>query len=80
MVSQVDLEATTGKVPVSGTGQGAAHRGFGNDGIRFGHFHIVGPAQNLLCESTEDAIAVNLGRRPKYLAFEGEEIRTPARD
>ena len=75
---RIDLEATTGKIPVSGTGQGDPHRGFGNDGIRFGHFHIVGPAQNLLYESSADAIAVQLGRRPKYLTFQGEKIETPA--
>ncbi len=78
VVSRIDLEATTGKIPVSGTGQGDPHRGFGNDGIRFGHFHIVGPAQNLLYESTADAIAIGLGRRPKYLHFEGENLKTPA--
>ncbi len=78
VVTRIDLEATTGKIPVSGTGQGDPHRGFGNDGIRFGHFHIVGPAQNLLYESSADAIAVQLGRRPKYLTFDGERIETPA--
>lgn len=77
VVSRIDLEATTGKIPVSGTGQGDPHRGRGNDGIRFGHFHIVGPAQNLLYESTADAIAVQLGRRPKYLKFVGHGIETP---
>jgi glutamate synthase domain-containing protein 2/FAD/FMN-containing dehydrogenase/glutamate synthase domain-containing protein 3/ferredoxin len=77
-VTRIDLEATTGKIPVSGTGQGDPHRGSGNDGIRFGHFHIVGPAQNLLYESTEDAIAIHLGRRPKYLKFDGGKIDTPA--
>jgi glutamate synthase domain-containing protein 2/FAD/FMN-containing dehydrogenase/glutamate synthase domain-containing protein 3/ferredoxin len=78
VISRIDLEATTGKIPVSGTGQGDPHRGSGNDGIRFGHFHIVGPAQNLLYESSADAIAVQLGHRPKYLKFNGEEIETPA--
>jgi glutamate synthase domain-containing protein 2/FAD/FMN-containing dehydrogenase/glutamate synthase domain-containing protein 3/ferredoxin/glutamate synthase domain-containing protein 1 len=77
VVTSIDLEATTGKIPVSGTGQGDPHRGSGNDGIRFGHFHIVGPAQNLLYESTEDAIAIGLGKRPKYLTFRGEDIETP---
>ncbi|NWG01509.1 MAG: FAD-binding protein [Syntrophaceae bacterium] len=77
VVTHIDLEATTGKIPVSGTGQGDPHRGLGNDGIRFGHFHIVGPAQNLLYESTEDAIAIQLGQRPKYLTFHGERIQTP---
>ena len=77
VVTSIDLEATTGKIPVSGTGQGDRHRGSGNDGIRFGHFHIVGPAQNLLYESTEDAIAIGLGKRPKYLTFRGEDIETP---
>lgn len=77
VISRIDLEATTGKIPVSGTGQGDPHRGSGNDSIRFGHFHIVGPAQNLLYESTEDAIAVQLGKRPKYLKFNGEKIETP---
>jgi glutamate synthase domain-containing protein 2/glutamate synthase domain-containing protein 3/ferredoxin len=77
VVTPIDLEATTGKIPVSGTGQGDRHRGSGNDGIRFGHFHIVGPAQNLLYESTEDAIAIGLGKRPKYLTFRGEDIETP---
>ncbi len=67
VISRIDLEATTGKIPVSGTGQGDPHRGSGNDGIRFGHFHIVGPAQNLLYESSADAIAVQLGQRSKYL-------------
>ncbi len=76
-VTRIDLEATTGRIPVSGTGQGDPHRGSGNDGIRFGHFHIVGPAQNLLYESTEDAISIQLGRKPKYLQFAGEEIETP---
>ncbi len=76
-VTRIDLEATTGKIPVSGTGQGDPHRGSGNDGIRFGHFHIVGPAQNLLYESTEDAIAIQLGKRPKYLKFNGKKIETP---
>jgi glutamate synthase domain-containing protein 2/FAD/FMN-containing dehydrogenase/glutamate synthase domain-containing protein 3/ferredoxin len=78
VVTRIDLEATTGKIPVSGTGQGDPHRGSGNDGIRFGHFHIVGPAQNLLYESSADAIAVQLGRRPKYLMFNGVRIKTPA--
>ncbi|MFB3884196.1 MAG: glutamate synthase-related protein [Thermodesulfobacteriota bacterium] len=78
VVTRIDLEATTGKIPVSGTGQGDPHRGFGNDGIRFGHFHIVGPAQNLLYESSADAIVVQLGRRPKFLSFDGEWIETPA--
>ncbi|OGP60153.1 MAG: hypothetical protein A2162_02860, partial [Deltaproteobacteria bacterium RBG_13_52_11b] len=76
VVSRIDLEATTGKIPVSGTGQGDPHRGLGNDGIRFGHFHIVGPAQNLLYESSEDAIAVQLGRRPKYLSFHDGKLET----
>jgi glutamate synthase domain-containing protein 2/ferredoxin len=78
VISRVDLEATTGKIPVSGTGQGDPHRGSGNDGIRFGHFHIVGPAQNLLYESSADAIAIQLGQRPKYLTFNGERLETPA--
>ncbi len=78
VVSRIDLEATTGKIPVSGTGQGDPHRGSGNDGIRFGHFHIVGPAQNLLYESSADAISVQLGQRSKYLTFHGEKIETAA--
>jgi glutamate synthase domain-containing protein 2/FAD/FMN-containing dehydrogenase/glutamate synthase domain-containing protein 3/ferredoxin len=78
VVTHLDLEATTGKIPVSGTGQGDPHRGSGNDGIRFGHFHIVGPAQNLLYESTEDAIAIGLGGRPKYLAFREDHLETPS--
>jgi glutamate synthase domain-containing protein 2/FAD/FMN-containing dehydrogenase/glutamate synthase domain-containing protein 3/ferredoxin/glutamate synthase domain-containing protein 1 len=78
VITHIDLEATTGKIPVSGTGQGDPHRGFGNDGIRFGHFHIVGPAQNLLYESSADAIAVQLGQRPKYLTFNQDKIDTPA--
>jgi glutamate synthase domain-containing protein 2/FAD/FMN-containing dehydrogenase/glutamate synthase domain-containing protein 3/ferredoxin len=77
VISRIDLEATTGKIPVSGTGQGDPHRGSGNDGIRFGHFHIVGPAQNLLYESSEDAIAIQLGGRSKYLKFNGDGIETP---
>jgi glutamate synthase domain-containing protein 2/FAD/FMN-containing dehydrogenase/glutamate synthase domain-containing protein 3/ferredoxin len=77
VITRIDLEATTGKIPVSGTGQGDPHRGSGNDGIRFGHFHIVGPAQNLLYESSADAIAIQLGRRSKYLKFNGEGIETP---
>ena len=77
VITRIDLEATTGKIPVSGTGQGDPHRGSGNDGIRFGHFHIVGPAQNLLYESSADAIAIQLGQRSKYLKFNGEEIETP---
>ncbi|MDO9122879.1 MAG: glutamate synthase-related protein, partial [Deltaproteobacteria bacterium] len=78
VITRIDLEATTGKIPVSGTGQGDPHRGSGNDSIRFGHFHIVGPAQNLLYESSEDAIAIQLGQRPKFLAFNQEKIETPA--
>jgi glutamate synthase domain-containing protein 2/FAD/FMN-containing dehydrogenase/ferredoxin/glutamate synthase domain-containing protein 1/glutamate synthase domain-containing protein 3 len=78
VISRIDLEATTGKIPVSGTGQGDPHRGSGNDGIRFGHFHIVGPAQNLLYESSADAIAIQLGQRPKYLTFRGERLETSA--
>jgi glutamate synthase domain-containing protein 2/FAD/FMN-containing dehydrogenase/glutamate synthase domain-containing protein 3/ferredoxin/glutamate synthase domain-containing protein 1 len=78
VITRIDLEATTGKIPVSGTGQGDPHRGSGNDGIRFGHFHIVGPAQNLLYESSADAIVVQLGQRPKYLTFNGHGIETPA--
>jgi glutamate synthase domain-containing protein 2/FAD/FMN-containing dehydrogenase/glutamate synthase domain-containing protein 3/ferredoxin len=78
VIARIDLEATTGKIPISGTGQGDPHRGSGNDGIRFGHFHIVGPAQNLLYESSADAIAIQLGQRPKYLKFNGEGIVTPA--
>ena len=77
VITRIDLEATTGKIPVSGTGQGDPHRGSGNDGIRFGHFHIVGPAQNLLYESSADAIAIQLGQRSKYLKFNGEGIETP---
>jgi glutamate synthase domain-containing protein 2/glutamate synthase domain-containing protein 3/ferredoxin len=76
VISRIDLEATTGKIPVSGTGQGDPHRGSGNDGIRFGHFHIVGPAQNLLYESSADAIAIQIGQRSKYLKFNGEGIET----
>jgi ferredoxin len=76
VISRIDLEATTGKIPVSGTGQGDPHRGSGNDGIRFGHFHIVGPAQNLLYESSSDAIAIQLGQRPKFLSFDGDQIET----
>jgi glutamate synthase domain-containing protein 2/FAD/FMN-containing dehydrogenase/ferredoxin len=78
VITRIDLEATTGKIPVSGTGQGDPHRGSGNDGIRFGHFHIVGPAQNLLYESSADAIAIQLGQRPKYLKFHQERIETTA--
>ena len=78
VITRIDLEATTGKIPVSGTGQGDPHRGSGNDGIRFGHFHIVGPAQNLLYESTADAIGVQLGRRAKVLTFDDGKILTPA--
>ena len=78
VITHIDLEATTGKIPVSGTGQGDPHRGSGNDSIRFGHFHIIGPAQNLLYESSADAIAIQLGRRPKFLAFNQEKIETPA--
>jgi glutamate synthase domain-containing protein 2/FAD/FMN-containing dehydrogenase/glutamate synthase domain-containing protein 3/glutamate synthase domain-containing protein 1/ferredoxin len=78
VITRIDLEATTGKIPVSGTGQGDPHRGFGNDGIRFGHFHIVGPAQNLLYESSADAIAIQLGQRSKYLKFNGRGLETPS--
>ncbi len=76
-VTHIDLEATMGKIPVSGTGQGDPHRGYGNDGIRFGHFHIVGPAQNLLYESSADAVSVQLGRKPKFLKFLDDRIETP---
>ncbi len=79
VITRIDLEATTGKIPVSGTGQGDPHRGFGNDGIRFGHFHIVGPAQNLLYESSADAIAIQLGPAPQVSDISTKrEIETPA--
>ena len=78
VISRIDLEATTGKIPVSGTGQGDPHRGFGNDGIRFGHFHIVGPAQNLLYESSADAIAIQLGQQTQVSHLQGREAGDPA--
>ena len=64
VITRIDLEATTGKIPVSGTGQGDPHRGSGNDGIRFGHFHIVGPAQNLLYEAPRTRSSSNSARDP----------------
>ena len=77
VITRIDLEATTGKIPVSGTGQGDPHRGSGNDGIRFGHFHIVGPAQNLLYESSADAIAVQLGQPAQVSDVQRRRDRNP---
>ena len=73
ILMEIDKEASTGQIPVSGMGQGDKHRGIGFDAERFSHFHIVGPAQNRLHEGDPDEeLSVILGRRYRYCRFDNE--------
>ncbi|NOX37835.1 MAG: FAD-binding protein [Calditrichaeota bacterium] len=71
ILMEIDKEASTGQIPVSGMGQGDRHMGIGFDAERFSHFHIVGPAQNRLHEGDPDEeLSVTLGRRYRYCRFD----------
>ncbi len=73
IIMEIDKEASTGQIPVSGMGQGDKHRGIGFDAERFSHFHIVGPAQNRLHEGDPDEeLSVTLGKRHRYCTFDAE--------
>ncbi len=72
IIMEIDKEASTGQIPVSGMGQGDRHMGIGFDAERFSHFHIVGPAQNRLHEGDPDEeLAVILGKREDFCKFDG---------
>ncbi len=74
ILMEIDKEASTGQIPVSGMGQGDRHMGIGFDAERFSHFHIVGPAQNRLHEGDPDEeLSVILGKRHRYCRFDAEE-------
>ncbi|MFZ5517618.1 MAG: glutamate synthase-related protein [Candidatus Zhuqueibacterota bacterium] len=71
IIMEIDKEASTGKIPVSGSGQGDRHMGIGFDAERFAHFHIVGPAQNRLHEGDPaEELAVILGKREDFCKFD----------
>jgi glutamate synthase domain-containing protein 2/FAD/FMN-containing dehydrogenase/glutamate synthase domain-containing protein 3/ferredoxin/glutamate synthase domain-containing protein 1 len=73
ILMEIDKEASTGQIPVSGMGQGDKHMGIGFDAERFSHFHIVGPAQNRLHEGDPDEeLSVILGKRHRYCTFDAE--------
>lgn len=74
ILMEIDKEASTGQIPVSGMGQGDRHMGIGFDAERFSHFHIVGPAQNRLHEGDPDEeLSVIIGRRYRYCRFDDKE-------
>ncbi|MGH1365119.1 MAG: glutamate synthase-related protein [Calditrichia bacterium] len=74
ILTEIDKEASTGQIPVSGMGQGDRHMGIGFDAERFSHFHIVGPAQNRLHEGDPDEeLSVILGKRHRYCKFDEKE-------
>lgn len=74
VLMEIDKEASTGQIPVSGMGQGDRHMGIGFDAERFSHFHIVGPAQNRLHEGDPDEeLSVILGKRHRYCRFNADE-------
>ena len=79
ILMEIDKEASTGQIPVSGMGQGDRHMGIGFDAERFSHFHIVGPAQNRLHEGDPDEeLSVSLGKRHRYCKFdEQEDLHNP---
>lgn len=71
IIMEIDKEAATGRIPVSGAGQGDRHMGIGFDAERFAHFHIVGPAQNRLHEGDPDEeLSVILGKREDFCKFD----------
>jgi len=71
VIMEIDKEASTGEIPVSGSGQGDRHMGIGFDAERFAHFHIVGPAQNRLHEGDPDEeLSVILGKREDFCKFD----------
>ncbi len=71
IIMEIDKEASTGQIPVSGAGQGDRHMGIGFDAERFAHFHIVGPAQNRLHEGDPDEeLSVTLGKREDFCKFD----------
>ncbi len=71
IIMEIDKEASTGRIPVSGMGQGDRHMGIGFDAERFAHFHIVGPAQNRLHEGDpEEELSVTLGKREDFCKFD----------
>ncbi|MBN2008964.1 FAD-binding protein [candidate division KSB1 bacterium] len=71
VIMEIDKEASTGQIPVSGSGQGDRHMGIGFDAERFAHFHIVGPAQNRLHEGDpEEELTVILGKREDFCKFD----------
>jgi glutamate synthase domain-containing protein 2/FAD/FMN-containing dehydrogenase/glutamate synthase domain-containing protein 3/ferredoxin len=73
IIMEIDKEASTGQIPVSGMGQGDRHMGIGFDAERFSHFHIVGPAQNRLHEGDPDEeLSVILGKREDFCKFDGD--------
>ncbi len=78
IIMEIDKEASTGQIPVSGMGQGDRHMGIGFDAERFAHFHIVGPAQNRLHEGDpEEELSVILGKRDSYCRFDKQENLIP---
>ena len=73
ILMEIDKEASTGQIPVSGMGQGDRHMGIGFDAERFSHFHIVGPAQNRLHEGDPDEeLATRLGKHWRYCRFDAD--------
>ncbi|HRX51425.1 MAG TPA: glutamate synthase-related protein [Candidatus Krumholzibacteria bacterium] len=79
ILMEIDKEASTGQIPVSGMGQGDRHMGIGFDAERFSHFHIVGPAQNRLHEGDPDEeLSTRLGKRWRYCRFDADGNLTNA--
>ncbi|NTW35471.1 MAG: PAS domain S-box protein, partial [Syntrophobacteraceae bacterium] len=73
ILMEIDKEASTGQIPVSGMGQGDRHMSIGFGAERFSHFHIVGPAQNRLHDGDPDEeLSVKLGKRHRYCRFDQE--------
>ncbi len=76
IISTTWFQAETGKVPVSGAGYGGKFSGKGFDGIWTDMSEIVRPTRDGIHGREYINTAVDVGRKPAMLTFEGNELVT----
>ena len=70
------LQAETGKVPVSGAGYRGKFSGHGFDSMWTDMSEIVRPTRDGIHGREYISTSVDIGRKPSFLSFEGEELTT----
>jgi len=78
-VSIVSYEASTGKIPVRGMGYKGGFAGPGWDAIWTDMSEIVRPTRDGVYGREYISTLVDLGRKPKFLEFHGENLKQTSR-